>query len=66
MYGRGLSIFVSKTINFKFYAKAKEDRSSEEIKENISNLFKKYKTKYSDSEEATEILNELFKKNVGF
>jgi len=61
-YADGLSLFVSKTINFKFYAEAKEGLKFKEIQEKIIRMYKKYKLNYSDSEEAIELLDNLSKK----
>lgn len=59
-YADGLSLFVPKIINFKFYAEAKEGLGFEKIQESIKELYEKYKIKYSDSEEVLELLDKLF------
>ncbi len=63
-YADGLSLFTNKAINFKFFAEAKEGSTFEEIKERIKKAYEKYKLRYSDSEEAIKLLENLYNKNI--
>ncbi len=61
-YSDGLSLFLPEIIKFRFYGEAKEGKSFEEINELIKKSYQKYKDKYSDSEKATILLDDLFNK----
>jgi HD superfamily phosphodiesterase len=63
-YADGLSLFTSETINFLFYALAKEGKDFEEINNKIKSQYEKYKMKYSDSEEIIALLERLFKRSI--
>ncbi len=63
-YADGLSIFTKEIIMFRFFAEAKEGLSFEEIKERIKKQYKKYKERYSDSKEALELLDKLYKNAI--
>lgn len=57
----GLSLFLPKSITFKFYAESKENKNFDEIQLNIEQLYQKYKIKYSDYNDAVFLLEKLFK-----
>ena len=61
-YADGLSLFLPESINFMFSIGAKEGKSFEKIKEEIKSFYDKYRIKYSESKEATKLLDKLFKK----
>lgn len=63
-YADGLSLFTPETINFLFYAMAKEGKNFEEINNYIKSRYEKYKMKYSDSEEIIALLERLFKRPI--
>jgi len=59
----GLSLFTKEVIMFRFFAEAKEGFSFEDIKERINKFYNKYKSSYVDSEEALNLLEDLYNKN---
>jgi HD superfamily phosphodiesterase len=59
-YADGLSLFVPKTIKFRFYAESKEGMSLKEIQDDIKKMYSKYLEKYLDSEEVVSLLKRLF------
>ena len=59
-YADGLSLFTKEIIHFKFSAETKEGLTLEKIQENIKKVYKKYKAKYSDSEEVLILLEHLY------
>jgi len=62
-YADGLSLFFPKTINFKFYAEAKEGFKFEEVQKRIMEMYERYKVKYSNSPEILSLLEKLFNQN---
>ncbi len=62
-YADGLSVFTKEAILFRFFAGGKQGLSFEEIKDEITRSYNKYKEKYKDSEEVLRLLDDLYKKN---
>jgi len=60
-YLDGLSLFHPRSVNFQFFVGSSEGKTFQEIKDELIELFKKYKERYSNSEKAVSILNELMK-----
>ncbi len=59
-YADGLSLFCRETVDFKFYAEAKEGLSQKQTMDEISKSYAKYREKYADSEKVVNLLDKLF------